>query len=100
MLLLLATPFHAHADSEKWLLMSRHGECHEIIVLEKKVSEMDGIDDPATFARVMRQRGYEVTERTMPEVGGDAIQVDVAEKGLSLLFVKASLCEKIDQGGR
>ncbi len=97
MVLLLAVSFLAHAGSEKWLLMSRHGECHEITVLEKKVSDIDGIDNPTTFAQVMRQRGYGVIERTMPEVGADAVQIDVAEKGLFLLFVKAGLCEKINQ---
>ena len=96
-LLILVAPFlHAYTDSEKWLLMSRHGECTDIAVLERKVDDIDGINDPATFMRVMRQRGYNVTERTMPEVGGDAVQVDVAEKGLSLLFVKASLCREIN----
>lgn len=98
-LLILVAPFsHAYSDSEKWLLMSRHGECTEISVLERKVADIDGIDSPATFIRVMRRRGYDVTERTMPEVGGDAVQVDVPEKGLSLLFVKASLCPEINRG--
>ena len=78
--------------------MSRHGECSEIAVLERKVADLDGIDSPTTFIRVMRQRGYDVTERTMPEVGGDAMQVDVPEKGLSLLFVRASLCPDANRG--
>jgi len=93
---LVAPLLHAYTDSEKWLLMSRHGECTDIAVLERKVDNIDGIDDPATFMRVMRQRGYNVTERRMPEVGGDAVQVDVAERGLSLLFVKANLCREIN----
>ncbi len=78
--------------------MSRHGECTDIAILERKVDDIDGINDPATFIRVMRQRGYNVTERRMPEVGRDAVQVDVAEKGLSLLFVKARLCREINGG--
>jgi hypothetical protein len=61
---------------------------------------MDGIDTPTAFIRLMRQRGYNVTERAMPEVGADAVQVDVKEKGLSLLFVRASLCQDINQGQR
>ena len=81
-----------YSDSGKWLLMSRHGECSEIAVLERKVADIDGVDSPSAFIRVMRQRGYDVTERAMPEVGGDAIQVDVPEKGLSLWFVRVSLC--------
>ena len=76
--------------------MTRHGECTEIALLERKITDIEDIDNPATFVRVMRQRGYDVTERMMPEVGGDAVQVDVAEKGLSLLFVKASLCREIN----
>ena len=97
--LLLSTPFiHAYSDLGKWLLMSRHGECSEIAALERKVADIEGIDDPTTFVRVMRQRGYEVTERTMPEVGGEAMQVDVPAKGLSLLFVRESLCPDTNQG--
>ncbi len=76
--------------------MTRHGECTEIALLERKITDIEDIDNPATFVRVMRQRGYDVTERMMPEVGGDAVQVDVAEKGLSLLFVKAILCREIN----
>jgi hypothetical protein len=78
--------------------MSRHGECTEIAVLERKVAGIGGIDSPTAFIRVMRQRGFDVTERTMPEVGGDAMQVDVPKKGLSLLFVKASLCPDTNRG--
>ena len=92
-LLILFMPFsHAYSDSGKWLLMSRHGECSEIGVLKRKVSDIDGINNPTDFIRLMRQRGYDVIERTMPDVGGDAMQVDVPEKGLSLLFVRAILC--------
>jgi len=82
--------------------MSRHGECAEIAVLARKVTDIDGIEDPTAFIRLMRQRGYDVTERTMPEVGGNAIQVDVPEKGPSLLFVKTSLCPdaNLEQGKR
>ena len=98
-LLTLAAPtFPADANPEKWLLMSRHGECTEIAVLERKVANIDGINSPGAFIRIMRQRGYDVTDRIMPELGGDAVQVDVEEKGLSLLFVRARLCRGIDQG--
>jgi hypothetical protein len=80
-LLILFTPFsHAYADSGKWLLMPRHGECSEIGVLERKVPDIDGIDNPTDFIRLMRQRGYDVIERTMPDVGADATQVDVPER--------------------
>jgi hypothetical protein len=78
--------------------MSRHGECSEISVLERKVADIDDVDSPATFIQAMRARGYDVAERTMPETGGDAVQVDVAEKGLSLLFVRAKLCPEANRG--
>ena len=84
--MLLSAPFaNAYSDSGKWLLMSRHGECSEVAVLERKVADLEGIDGPTSFIQAMRQRGYAVTERTMPEVGGEATRVDVPEKGLSLL---------------
>jgi hypothetical protein len=78
--------------------MSRHGECSEISVLERKVADIDDVDSPATFIQAMRARGYDVAEQTMPETGGNAVQVEVAEQGLSLLFVRAKLCPEVNRG--
>jgi len=41
--------------------MSRHGACSEIAILARKVTDMEGIDDPTSFLGVMRKRGYDVT---------------------------------------
>lgn len=89
-----------YSDSGAWFLLSRHGECSEIAVLKRKIDDIDGINNPADFIRLMRQRGYDVTERTMPEVGGDAVRIDVPEKGLSLLFVRAIICSENEQNQR
>jgi hypothetical protein len=61
--------------------------------LERKIPNLDGIDTPASFERLMRDRGFQVQIREMPETEGSAFEVIVPEKGLALLFVKRPLCK-------
>ena len=78
---------------EKWFLMSRHGECAEIATLKRKVSDLPEIEDPVSFSRLMRTRGYAVIERPLELLSADAIQIDVAELSLNLIFVTEPLCK-------
>ncbi len=78
---------------EKWFLMSRHGECAEIATLKRKVSDFPEIEDPFSFTRLMRARGHTVIERPLELPGHGAIQIDVAELSLHLIFVTSPLCK-------
>lgn len=82
-----------NADAPHWYLFSRHGQCAAIENLKRKVPEVIGIDTPGGFAELMRAQGYEVIERVIPDSEGQAVQVDVPEKGLALIFVTASVCD-------
>lgn len=85
----------ASADnSEKWFLMSRHGECAEIRVLQRKIPDMDNIEDPQSFIMLMEGKGYEVISSESKELQGLALDVKVPEKELSLMFVKGSICKE------
>jgi len=78
---------------DKWFLMSRHGECAEIATLKRKVSDFPEIEDPVSFSRLMRARGHTVIEGPLELPGTGAIQIDVAELSLNLIFVTAPLCK-------
>lgn len=79
--------------SDKWFLMSRHGECHEIHVLKRKVQDLGDIRDPYAFVKLMRDKGHQVlmNERTMPN--SKSVEVSVPERNLRLIFVTAGLCQ-------
>ena len=84
-------------DSEKWFLMSRHGECAEIKSLHRKIPDIDDIDDiedPKSFTLFMEGKGHKVISNELKETQGKAFQVDIPEKGLSLIFVKSTMCKE------
>ena len=97
-LLLLVPPAlisTARADnSEKWFLMSRHGECAEISSLQRKIPDMGNIDDPGSFIIFMEEKGHKVISNELKELKGNALQVSIPEKGLSLMFIKSYLCKE------
>ena len=82
---------------EKWYLMSRHGECAEIAILKRKISDFPEIEDPLSFTRLMRTRGHAVIEQPLKLPSGGAIQIDVAELSLNLIFVTAPLCSNFSE---
>jgi hypothetical protein len=87
-----ATP--AAAQTERWMLMARHGECAEIASLKRKIPDLGEVADPAAFVERMRRSGYQVSSADVALAGGRAVEVRVPEKELSLIFVAAGLCGK------
>ncbi|MCH7928510.1 MAG: hypothetical protein IID03_11110 [Candidatus Dadabacteria bacterium] len=81
-------------DSEKWFLMARHGECAEIKSLQRKVPDIEGINDPESFSKLMKEKGYEVITNELKELQGKAVEVSVPDKELSLMFVVESICKE------
>lgn len=80
--------------SEKWFLMSRHGECAEIKSLQRKIPDIDNIDDLQSFTLFMERKGHKVISNELKETQGKAFQVDIPEKDLSLIFVKSTMCKE------
>lgn len=88
--------FISAASSEgldKWHLMSRHGECTEIAVLERKIPDLPDITDPIAFSELMKARGYSVNEQALEVPAAKAMQIDIAGLSLYLTFVTGPLCE-------
>jgi hypothetical protein len=80
-------------ESSEWRLMARHGECAEITTLERKVPDLGEIRDPSTFAKLMREKGYRVTVNEVSTPIGKAVEVNVLERELSLIFVTPEVCQ-------
>ena len=88
------TTFVHSNDSEKWFLMSRHGECADIKSLQRKIPDIEGIEDPQSFSKLMKEKGYEVISNELKELQGKAVEVNVPNEGLSLIFVVESVCKE------
>ena len=78
--------------TERWLLMSRHGECADLGVLKRKVPDLGEVRDPGAFVSFMRQKGYEVTVTRVSVPIGKAQEVKVPQKELFLTFVTSEMC--------
>ncbi len=94
--LLLMSPATGYGKGPaEWFLMSRHGECFEISSLKRKIPDMEGIRDPESFIKLMESKNYKVKIGKLEGLEGKAVQVSVPAKGLDLIFVKKSICQKI-----
>jgi len=78
--------------TEQWFLMSRHGECAEVKALQRKIPDLGEISDPDVFTLFMRQKGYAVLTKQLDMPIGQAHEVNVPEKELSLIFVTQEIC--------
>jgi hypothetical protein len=92
MFIFLIVPICTHA-SDEWYLMSRHGSCSKINILERKVGDMSGVETPDDFIELMPSKGYEATVNEPSNLEGNAVLVEVPEKSLSLMFVRRELCK-------
>ena len=86
-------------NSERWFLMSRHGECAEITILQRKFPDLGNIKDPQVFISFMEGKGHKVIVKDLysnerKEVQGIAFVVRIPSEGLSLTFVKGLMCEE------
>jgi hypothetical protein len=87
----LMTPASTQA-TERWFLMSRHGDCVEVATLKRKIPDFGEINDPNAFAVFMRQQGYTVTSTRVSVPKGKAQEIKVPEKDLFLMFVTSEMC--------
>ena len=88
-------PSAAYA-SEKWLLLARHGECFPVRSLERKFPDIGTIAEPEAFIKFALEKGLKVTSKAVPVQTGSAMEVLVPERELSLVFVTAENCSRIE----
>jgi hypothetical protein len=82
--------------AEKWFLLARHGECFSVRSLERKFSDIGTVAEPEAFIRFALAKGAKVTSKAVPVQVGSAVEVLVPEKELSLVFVTAESCSKVE----
>ena len=82
--------------AEKWFLLARHGECFAVRSLERKFPDLGSIAEPEAFVRFARAKGLKVTSRAIPVQAGSAVEVLVPERELSLVFITAESCSKVE----
>lgn len=92
----LILPATAQA-TERWFLMSRHGDCAEVGSLTRKVPDLGDVGDPAAFVSLMRRKGFEVTMTRLEVPSGKAQEVRVPQKGLFLVFVTPEICRGFEK---
>ena len=89
-------PYAVNADeTESWFLMARHGECQKINILQRKIPEIDGINNPESFIKLMESLGHKAIVKKLEGLEGKAVQINVPARGLALMFVKKSICKEI-----
>ena len=54
---------------------------------------MTGVETPEDFIELVRSKGYEVKVVEPSNLEGNAVQVEVPAKSLSLMFVTKELCK-------
>ena len=92
-LFILSFPIAASSEPPLWYLMSRHGQCAEIRILQRKVSDLGDVNTPEQFISLLKSQGYDVSSTEVPQLNGSAIQVDVPAKDLAVVFVKKEMCK-------
>ena len=83
-------------DDETWFLMARHGECQSINVLQRKIPQIGGVKNPESFKKLMESMGHKAIVKNLKGLEGKAVEISVPDKGLGLIFVKKSVCKKLD----
>ncbi len=54
---------------------------------------MSGVETPEDFIELMQSNGYKVIVNEPSNLEGYAVQVEVPEKSLSLMFVTREICK-------
>lgn len=83
----------AYAQSG-WLLMSRHGECHDLSVLKRRFADLPAVETPQQFVEALRRRGLAAAVDRQKEARG-LVTVDVPDRHMSLIFVRREHCTQV-----
>jgi hypothetical protein len=79
-------------SAEQWFLFGRHGGCSEIAELRCKLSDLPEVRDPGAFVAYLKVKGMNYTEKPHEVPAGRAVEVQVPDAGLALLFATGQFC--------
>lgn len=85
----------AAQTSGQWFLMARHGECAEISSLLRKIPDLGAPESPNEFVEIMKNRGLGVDQTPLSLPHGEAVELNVTELSLNLIFVTSDLCSEL-----
>jgi hypothetical protein len=84
----------SQAAAQDWSLFGRHGECAPISSLKRKLQDMPEVRTPEEFAAYLDLKRLKFTRQAHQAVGGGAVEFQVPDAGLAVLFVPRQLCGK------
>ncbi|TWO73328.1 hypothetical protein FN976_00325 [Caenimonas sedimenti] len=93
-----ATLLCANANADAWSLFGRHGECAPISSLKRKLQDLPGIQTPDEFSAYLQSKRLQFTRQNLHAGAAGAVEFQVPEAGLSLVFVPHRVCA--NQNGR
>jgi hypothetical protein len=64
--------------------------------LQRKFPDIGTIAEPEAFIKFALAKGLKVTSKAVPVQAGSAVEVLVPESELSLVFVTAEACSKVE----
>jgi hypothetical protein len=79
-------------SAEQWFLFGRHGGCSEIAELRRKLPDLPEVRDPGAFVAYLKAKGMKYTEKPHEVPAGRAVEVQVPDAGLALLFATSQFC--------
>lgn len=84
----------SQAAAQEWSLFGRHGECAPISSLQRKLQDMPEVRTPEEFAAYLDLKRLKFTREAHQASGGGAVEFQVPDAGLAVLFVPRQLCGK------
>lgn len=90
----LSCPAFAASAPERWLLMSREGECAPIASLRRRIPDLADVESPDAFIALMKKKGHAVTSTATQLSDGTVYEVQVPDQRLAVIFVPARICAR------
>jgi hypothetical protein len=82
----------SQAAAQEWRLFGRHQECAPLSSLKRKLPDMPDVRTPQAFSAYLERKGLTFTRQAHPTAGGEAVEFQVPDAGLAVLFVPRPLC--------
>ena len=85
-------------DPEPWFLAGREGGCAPTAILGRKGPEYNNIQSPQQLVEKLRAAGHKAETKEYNAGTTRAVEVRAPSAGLSVMFVKKELCDKVTAG--
>lgn len=82
----------AGALAQEWRLLGRHGECASISTLKRKLQDLPEIKTPNEFSAYLESKRLKFTRQIHQAGTSGAIEFQVPDAGLAILFVNRQQC--------